>query len=183
MKVTSDSAKGAFGHQAAPYSLMAKIFHWAFIVVFAYGLVRPVDELEELEDGAFLLEEVVFAIVFLMILLARFIYMRTTRPNELSGNEPGFVQRLARLVHLGLYLCPALLALSGLVIGGMYASAIKSGTPLELLLWIHEACMWASINLIALHVVVAIRHRCLRDGVWSSMVPFLVERAGRPPDQ
>ena len=167
--------------QTAVHSLTAKVLHWGFIVVFAYGLVRQVDEVEELEDTAFLMEEIVFAIIFLMLLFARFIYMRATRPSVLPDHAPRLVLRLAQGVHLGIYVSLALLALSGLSIGLMYASAVKDGAVFEFVLWLHEAAYWTSVNLIALHVVGAIYHRYLGDGVWSSMVPLLTERTRLPP--
>ena len=55
---------------------MAKFIHWAFIGVFAIGVINQVDEVEELESTVLLVTEVVFAVVFLSLLLFRFIYMR-----------------------------------------------------------------------------------------------------------
>lgn len=60
-------------------SFMAKFIHWAFIGVFAIGVINQVDEVEELESTVFLVTEVVFAVVFLSLLLFRFIYMRTAK--------------------------------------------------------------------------------------------------------
>ena len=163
------------------HSFLAKVFHWGFIAVFSYGLINQVDEVEELEDAAFLLEEMVFAILFLIVLLARFIYMRSTRRRAVPGKQSSAMLRLARVVHNGIYASLTMLALSGLLIGGMYALAVKGGTIFGLVLWLHEACYWTSVNLIALHIVGAIYHRYLGDGVWSSMVPLFVERPGRTP--
>ena len=61
------------------YSVMAKFIHWAFIGVFAIGVINQVDEVEELESAVLLVTEVVFAVVFLSLLLFRFIYMRTAK--------------------------------------------------------------------------------------------------------
>ena len=61
------------------YSVMAKFIHWAFIGVFAIGVINQVDEVEELESTVLLVTEVVFAVVFLSLLLFRFIYMRTAK--------------------------------------------------------------------------------------------------------
>ncbi|NKC01258.1 MAG: cytochrome b/b6 domain-containing protein [Pseudomonadales bacterium] len=156
----------------APHSLVARVFHWGFIFVFAYGLAKQVDEVEELEDRAFLVEEIVFATFFLFILVVRFIYMRTTRPTALPSDTAKTVSILARFVHLGMYLSLAMLAVTGLTIGGMFAVGSREGIVFASMLWAHEAFYWASVNLIVVHVLGALYHRRLGDGVWSAMVPM-----------
>ena len=164
----------------APHSLLAKVFHWVFIGVYAYGVVKPVDEVEELSDPAFLAEEFLYATAFLTLLLVRFLYMRSFADSQLHHDASGLIQRLARFVHLALYACLAMLALSGIAIGGLYASSIESGAVFGLMLWLHEACYWSSVTLIGVHILGAIYHRILGDGIWSSMVPVFKERDARP---
>ncbi|MEC8157868.1 MAG: hypothetical protein VX095_01220 [Pseudomonadota bacterium] len=48
--------------------------HWAFIAVFACGVTNQVDEAEELEDFALLMNEVLFTVLFLSILLVREVF-------------------------------------------------------------------------------------------------------------
>ena len=157
------------------YSFMAKFMHWAFIAVFAFGVVNQVDEVEELEDAALLVEEVVFAVIFLALLLVRFIYMRAVREVMPELEMPNKLILLARAVHLGMYISLALIALSGLMIGGLYYFGLKDGVVLGTILLLHEIFFWTSVNLMALHVVGAIYHRLQRDGVWSAMVPLWKE--------
>ena len=157
------------------YSFMAKFMHWAFIAVFAYGVVNQVDEVEELEDAALLVEEVVFAVIFLALLLVRFIYMRAVREGMPELEMPNKLMLLARAVHLGMYISLALIALSGLMIGGLYYFGLKDGVVLGTILLLHEIFFWTSVNLMALHVVGAIYHRLQGDGVWSAMVPLWKE--------
>ena len=157
------------------YSFMAKFMHWAFIAVFAYGVVNQVDEVEELEDAALLVEEVVFAVIFLALLLVRFIYMRAVREGKPELEMPNKPILLARAVHLGMYISLALIALSGLMIGGLYYFGLKDGVVLGTILLLHEIFFWTSVNLMALHVVGAIYHRLQGDGVWSAMVPLWKE--------
>ena len=157
------------------YSFMAKFMHWAFIAVFAFGVVNQVDEVEELEDAALLVEEVVFAVIFLALLLVRFIYMRAVREVMPELEMPNKLILLARAVHLGMYISLALIALSGLMIGGLYYFGLKDGVVLGTILLLHEMFFWTSVNLMALHVVGAIYHRLQRDGVWSAMVPLWKE--------
>ena len=61
------------------YSFMAKFLHWAFIVVFAFGVINQVDEVEELQSSSLLVQEFLFTLIFLSLLLFRFIYMRSIR--------------------------------------------------------------------------------------------------------
>ena len=164
--------------KAIPHSLTAKIIHWGFLGVYAYALSKQVDEVEELENMALLREEIVLAVVFLLLLLARYVYMHSTRPTVLPGDTPKWVQLLAEFVHLGMYLSLAMIAVSGLVIGGLYWSGIKEGTLMGAILLLHEIFFWTSVNLIAVHIAGAVYHRFLGDGVWSSMVPFWKENPG-----
>ncbi|MEM7611830.1 MAG: cytochrome b/b6 domain-containing protein [Pseudomonadota bacterium] len=180
--ILSDSPRTT-GHapvDVIQHSLLARAFHWGFVVVLAYALVTPVDEVVELDDTVFLLKETVFAVFFLVLLLARFVYMRT-QPSALRNHTPVAIRRLARIVHLGMYGSLGLLAVSGLAIGGLHAAGLDESAVFAVTMWLHEAVYWSSVTLIAVHIVGAIYHRYLGDGVWSSMVPLFVEKSNRPP--
>ena len=157
------------------YSLLAKCMHWAFIGVFAYAVINAVDEVEELENFTFLMKEVLFAITFLSLLLFRFIYMRSARAAMPQLDMPKSLILLARIVHLGMYASLALIAITGLIIGGLYYIGVKDGLVLEAILLSHEIFFWTSVNLMGLHIAGAIYHRVQGDGVWSAMVPMLKE--------
>ena len=157
------------------YSLMAKFMHWAFIGVFVFGVINQVDEVEELESFALLMTEVFFAIVFLSLLLFRFVYMRSARAAMPQLDMPKSLILLARVVHLGMYASLALIAITGLIIGGLYYFGVKDGIVLEAILLSHEIFFWTSVNLMGLHIAGAIYHRLQGDGVWSAMVPILKE--------
>ena len=66
--------------------------------------------------------------------------------------------------------------LSGLLIGFLFWIEIKDGILVDTIIILHEL----SINLlywfIGIHILAATYHRLKRDGVWSSMVPFLKEK-------
>ena len=32
------------------YTLTAKIFHWSFVILFAYGISKQIDNINQLED-------------------------------------------------------------------------------------------------------------------------------------
>ena len=157
------------------YSLLAKCMHWAFIGVFAYAVINQVDEVEELENSTRLMKEVLFAITFLSLLLFRFIYMRSARAAMPQLDMPKSLILLARVVHLGMYVSLALIAITGLIIGGLYYFGVKDGLVLEAILLSHEIFFWTSVNLMGLHIAGAIYHRIQGDGVWSAMVPMLKE--------
>ena len=161
------------------YSVMAKFIHWAFIGVFAIGVINQVDEVEELESTVLLVTEVVFAVVFLSLLLFRFIYMRTAKAALPQLDMPKPLILLALTVHRGMYVSLALIAITGLIIGGLYYFGSKNGWVLEAVLLLHEVCFWISVNLIGLHIAGAIYHRRKGDGVWNAMVPILPEKPGK----
>ena len=73
----------------APHSRTAKILHWGFILVFAYGLAKQLDEVE-LEDFALLQNEMLFASVFLFVLFARFAYMRYATNCITQNHRPAY---------------------------------------------------------------------------------------------
>ena len=50
-------------------------------------LAKQLDDVEELEDFGLLQNEMIFASVFLIVLLARFAYMRATRPTALPSSR------------------------------------------------------------------------------------------------
>ena len=157
------------------YSLMAKFMHWAFIGVFVFGVINQVDEVEELESFTLLMTEVSFAIVFLSLLLFRFVYMRSARAAMPQLDMPKSLILLSQIVHLGMYASLALIAITGLIIGGLYYFGVKDGLVLEAILLSHEIFFWTSVNLMGLHIAGAIYHRLQGDGVWSAMVPILKE--------
>ena len=159
------------------YSPTAKWMHWAFIAVFAYGVINQVDEVEEFEDFALLLNEVLFTVLFLSILLVRYLYMRTVSAAMPALDMPRRLILLARTVQQGMYVSLTLIGVTGLAIGGLYYSGVKEGALLEVVLLAHEVFFWVSVNLMGAHVAGAIYHRFKSDGVWDSMVPFFKEKA------
>lgn len=175
MELSSLKRDSASSSSVDSHSSMAKMIHWGFILVFAYGLLNQVDEVEELEDFALLIKEVIFAAIFLVLLLARYIYMHSTRSTVMPVDTPVRIAFLARTVHLGMYISLAMIAVSGLMIGGLYWAGTKEGALMEALLLLHEIVFWLCMNLIAVHTVGAVYHRLRCDGVWSAMVPIWKE--------
>ena len=60
------------------HTLLAKTIHWTFSILYAYGIFKQVEDLDELEDAALLNFEIFFAVVFLVIVMLRFFYKQKT---------------------------------------------------------------------------------------------------------
>ena len=158
----------------------AKIIHWSFVGLYLYGIVKQVDDLSSLEDAKLLWFEVGFATLFLVIVLARYFYMR--RFETLQGaTVPVHVvhKRFARAVHISMYLCLIMLPVTGLMIAGLYSQGYRDATPdepqtvMDIVLDLHGAAADLSYVLIILHIFAAVYSRIKGEGVWSSMVPLL----------
>ena len=158
------------------YTFLAKFWHWGFVILFVYGVAKQVDEIEQLEDKFFFKFEIVFALIFLFLLVIRFVYMNKTQETSLPEDTPKIHKLAARFVHLGMYASLAGTAITGLLIGLFFRLGFKEGMFIEFLTAIHSFIVNALYWLIGIHIVAAVYHRLKKDGVWSSMVPFLKEK-------
>lgn len=162
---------------------LAKFIHWTFIPLYVYGIVKQVNDISELEDSGLLIFEVIFATVFLVIVMLRFTYMRRFKTFQGAEEHVHIVHYyFARIVHRAMYACLVLLPLTGLIIAGLYnqgytvnATPDEEQTILDYVLDLHGAAADLSYVLIALHISAAIYSRIKGEGVWSSMVPILKE--------
>ena len=159
-----------------PHSLIAKIFHWGFIVIFAYAIAKQVGNVTDLNDTTLLRFEMVFAIGFLILLAVRYAFMQMTRPTALPDDTPVLVKRMARAGHLAMYVSLAMIAISGLMIGGLFMAGFETGLLISTAIGLHEVSSMASYGFIALHVLAALYHRFKGDGIWSAMVPVWTEK-------
>ncbi len=166
------------------HSRLAKFFHWSFIVLYLYGIFKQVNELEELENKDLLFFEIIFASIFLIIVILRYSYMSRFK-TFLGAKEPVHVVHyyFARSVHKAMYACFILLPLTGLMIAGLYsrgytvnATPDEEQTIMDVVLDLHGAVADLSYLLIIIHVAAAIYSRIKGEGVWSSMVPVLKEK-------
>ena len=158
------------------YSLFAKFWHWGFVLLFIYGVAKQVDEIEQLEDLFFFQFEIVFALLFLFLLAIRFVYMSKTQETSLPDDTSKIQKMAARTIHLGMYTTLAGTAITGLLIGLFYWLGFTEGLFIDFLTAIHSLIVNTVYWLIAIHIVAAVYHRLKKDGVWSSMVPFLKEK-------
>ena len=157
------------------FSCTAKLMHWGFVLLFIYALLKQIDELNQLEDAALLRFEVIFAGVFVLLLLIRFVYMKTTQKSSLPDSTPKSQILASKIVHSGMYMCLALIPLTGLLIGLLFWLGLKDGFLIDIAVGAHEFAVSVIYWLIGLHILAAVYHRLKRDGVWTSMVPFLKE--------
>ena len=157
------------------FSSIAKLMHWGFVLLFIYALLKQIDNLNQLENMALLKFEVIFAGIFVLLLLIRFVYMKTTQKSSLPDSTPKSQILAAKIVHFGMYLCLALIPLTGLLIGLLFWLGLKDGFLIDIAVAAHEFAVSVIYCLIGLHILAAIYHRLKRDRVWSSMVPFLKE--------
>jgi cytochrome b561 len=158
------------------FSYFAKLMHWGFVLLFIYAVLKQIESINQLEVGSLLKFEVVFAIVFLLLLAIRFFYMKKTQQSSLPEQTPEPQKLAAKIVHTGMYICLAAIPLSGLMIGLLFWLELKDGMLINIVIEAHEFAVSIIYWLIGIHILAAIYHRLKKDGVWSSMVPLWKEK-------
>lgn len=158
------------------HTFTGKSLHWGFIILYAYGIFKQIDEISELEDSGLLAFEVAFASLFLIIVLLRYFYMRRFE-TFLGSSEPipAAHKFLAKSIHISIYLCLVMLPISGLMIAALFAQGVEDGPMQDLAITLHEFSADLSYILIAIHVGAALYSRIKGEGVWTSMVPIWKE--------
>ena len=159
------------------YSLLAKIFHWGFVILFVYGVAKQVEDITQLDNKIFFAFEIIFAILFFCLLVIRFIYMQKTQKTSLPPDTPKVQKIAAKVVHFGMYALLGIIATSGLLIGYLYSLETVEGIIINLTIRIHEIAVNLLYIFIGVHILAALFHRFKKDGVWDSMVPFLKEKS------
>jgi len=157
------------------YSNLAKLFHWGFVVLFIYGVAKQVDDISQLEDNTFFKFEIIFALIFLILLLIRFVYMKATQKTSLPTDTPKVQKFASKIIQNGMYVLMSGTVVSGLLIGFLFWLDIKSGILIEITIATHEFIINLLYWFIGIHILAASYHRLKKDGVWSSMVPFFKE--------
>ena len=155
------------------HTLLAKFIHWTFTVLYAYGIFKQVENLEELEDVALLNFEIFFAIVFLIIVLLRYFYMKDVK-TLLGAHEEMHKGHLfiAKATHKLVYFSLIMLPTTGLLIAGMLALNMPG---MEIAIGLHEFSAFLSYVTIALHVGASLYSRYKGEGIWNAMVPVWKE--------
>ena len=102
--------------------------------------------------------------------------MKTTQKTSLPEDTPRMQKISAKIVHNGMYALLAGTVLSGLLIGFLFWIEIKAGILIDIIIIFHELNINLLYWFIGIHILAATFHRLKRDGVWTSMVPFLKEK-------
>ena len=160
------------------HTFLGKSLHWGFVLLYAYGIFKQIDDLSQLEDAALLRFEIIFASVFLLLVVIRYGYMR--RFETFQGSVVPihrYHKRFARLMHVAMYLCLILLPVTGLAIAWLYTQGIgEDQLAMDVAIGLHGFSADLSYVLIAIHLVAALYSRIKGEGVWTSMVPVFTER-------
>ena len=160
------------------HTFLGKSLHWGFVLLYAYGIFKQIDDLSQLEDAALLRFEIIFASVFLLLVVIRYGYMR--RFETFQGSVVPihrYHKRFARLMHLAMYLCLILLPVTGLAIAWLHTQGIgEDQLAMDVAIGLHGFSADLSYVLIAIHLVAALYSRIKGEGVWTSMVPVFTER-------
>ena len=155
------------------HTKLAKFIHWSFTLLYAYGIFKQVDDLNELEDASLLNFEILFATVFLIIVLMRYFYMKDT-PTLLAAHDDIRKGHLfiAKTVHGLVYFSLIMLPTTGLLIAALFS--LETG-GLEVAIAVHEFSAFLSYIVIALHVGASFYSRLKGEGLWNAMVPIWKE--------
>ena len=155
------------------HTTLAKFIHWIFTLLYAYGIFKQVDDLNELEDASLLNFEILFATIFLIIVLIRYFYMKDT-PALLGAHEdvPKGHLFIAKSVHRLVYLSLIMLPTTGLLIAGLFNLGMEG---IEVAIALHEFSAFLSYTVIALHIGGSLYSRFKGEGIWNAMVPLWKE--------
>ncbi len=155
------------------HTFIAKLIHWTFIPLYAYGIFKQVDDLNELKDASLLNFEILFATVFLIIVLLRYFYMKDT-PTLLGAYEdmPKGHLFIAKNVHRLVYFSLIMLPTTGLLIAGLLNLGVGG---VKIAVTVHEFSAFLSYIVIALHVGASLYSRFKGEGLWNAMVPVWKE--------
>jgi len=167
------------------HSLTSKFLHWGFALLYAYGIVKQVNDISQLEDASLLELEVIFATVFLVIVILRYFYMRRF-PTLIGAPENISKVHLlfARSIHLGMYFSLIMLPVSGLVIAFLFSLGFKDGLLQAAAMGLHDFSASLSYWLIGIHILAAVYSRLKGERIWHGMVPFWNEdRTVKIPDR
>ena len=159
------------------HTFLGKSLHWGFVLLYAYGIFKQIDDLSQLEDAALLRFEIIFASVFLLLVVIRYGYMR--RFETFQGSVVPihrYHKRFARLMHVAMYLCLILLPVTGIAIAWLHTQGIgEDQLAMDVAIGLHGFSADLSYVLIAIHLVAALYSRIKGEGVWTSMVPVFTE--------
>ena len=116
------------------YSILAKLFHWGFVILFVYGVAKQVEDISQLKDSSFFRFEIIFALFFLFLLIIRFIYMKKTQKSSMPEETSKVQKIIAKIVHNGMYILMIGTVLSGILIGYLFWVGFQNGFLINLII-------------------------------------------------
>ena len=135
--------------------------------------MKQVNDISQLEDSTQIEFEVIFAIVFLLIVIFRYFYMK--RFPTLIG-APESISKVhilfARSIHVGMYFSLAMLPISGLMIASLFAPGFKEGLLQAIALGLHDFSASLSYWLMGIHILAAVYSRLKGEMIWYAVVLF-----------
>jgi cytochrome b561 len=155
------------------HTFLAKTIHWTFSILYAYGIFKQVDDLDELEDPALLNFEIIFAVAFLIFVFIRYFYMKDTKTllgahYEVHKGHLFIAKATHRIVYFSLIMLPT----TGLLIAGVFNSGIPG---MRIAIALHEFAAFLSYITIGIHVAASLYSRFKGEGIWNAMVPVWQE--------
>ena len=155
------------------HTKLAKTIHWTFSILYAYGILKQVEDLDELEDPSLLNFEIFFAVIFLVIVMLRFFYMKDAKTllgahDEMHKGHLFIAKATHRLVYFSLIMLPT----TGLLIAGIINADIPG---MDIAITLHEFSAFLSYITIGIHVAASLYSRFKGEGVWNAMVPIWQE--------
>ena len=159
---------------SANHTLLGKVFHWAFVLLYAYGIFKQIDDLSQLEDAGLLQFEIVFASVFLLLVVIR----TATCGVSKRSRAPSFRSTVTTSASHDSCTWRCISASSFFHSPDSPSppsTAVASKTDLPWMRLLHGFSADMSYVLIAIHVVAALYSRIKGEGVWTSMVPVFTE--------
>ena len=120
------------------YSILAKLFHWGFVILFVYGVAKQVEDISQLKDSSFFRFEIIFALFFLFLLIIRFIYMKKTQKSSMPEETSKVQKIIAKIVHNGMYILMIGTVLSGILIGYLFWVGFQNGFLINLIISIQN---------------------------------------------
>ena len=155
------------------HTKLAKTIHWTFSILYAYGIFKQVENLDELEDASLLNFEIVFAVIFLVIVMLRFFYMKDAKTllgahEEMHKGHLFIAKATHRLVYFSLIMLPT----TGLLIAGIFNAEIPG---MGIAITLHEFSAFLSYVTIGIHIAASLYSRYKGEGIWNAMVPIWLE--------
>ncbi|CAN5354695.1 cytochrome b/b6 domain-containing protein [soil metagenome] len=167
------------------YDVVTKLLHW-ILAVLLIGLIALGWYMMSIENqpgsGWYFNLHKSFGIIAATLILLRLIWVFSHKPAPLPTSVPRWQAKIARGLHMLLYICMILMPITGFI-GASFSKHGVAFFGLELPSWgnpnhdiaeqffnIHGIIAWALVVLITLHLLAALKHLVInKDGVFQRM--------------